>query len=586
MGSVPYGECGTTEVITDNSRVYTNLYSPIDGGQAVAVTCTCPLIEGGKCQPAASVLDSLSPVHQSSPRRLQGALVNSRATTGKSGSTLVSFSSNKQVFRFDLKNAEDGIIPWPATCDVRTNNGTGQRRIIDNGCPLDQGLLFEYHAAETPGTTIFSTAPFGSKYERSSLSITCALTEVPETKVTEMLATCPGYTAPRRSLAEASNSKTVKMKTGEPFSGMLSADSTHLKFGKTLRETAKDKEEVEVRSRVKVLEKAVSSGAFGNFEEAIRRAEEFDESVRKPEQIGGGTNRLPLDQVYNQYIHGPVAVNWGAQGSTRAWDAGVVAPILYMNGGLSPSNRGGYYSVGVHGDLLNTQWVEATQTVNVGFAKKLYGVNVDVSTGAPGAAYEVRARNVDVISAADSIDRAFGQRVAVRNFGLSYRRDLNDIIDPADSDFGTEIYVQYRTINVALGTDVLDTRYYISIGMLGVNVAATRDFDSYATNLQINWGRGWQIFLEGDFPDDGNLRLGQAVGIGKPNRMYLAVGSGVGETGLPLAAVNWQGPHAHIGLGWLEKGGERVTQYAVTVGRHTYLWENTFLPDLIRIPQI
>lgn len=400
-------------------------------------------------------------------------------------------------------------------------------------------------------------------------------------------------------------------------SSMMRPDTSNLSSRDSKLQKYNENERIEVRSRLEALARGISDGDFDSSSLArsyatkptINRAEgdtgafstpkmyeaekrRIEEAVRKIEQLGTNVNGYPggaavlFPQVFNQYVAGPWMTQWGANALTRSADVQVAHPDGYGYGGLSREGRSGVFGTGARGNNYQVAFDEIARAVSSGFARKGYGVNVDRSMFERATATEVSARSTDVVSVLDFLDRSFGQRVSVRNFGISVRHDLDDILFAADRHFGTEVYTQYKSISVAVGTDVLDTRYFISIGMLGVNVAVARDFNSYGNNLQINWGRGWQFFYESDFPDDFSESLGQAVGFGRPSRMYLSVGAGVSDSGLPLAAVNLQAPLSRVGVGLLNRGADRLMQYSVTAGRFTYLWESILAPDTLVLPTL
>lgn len=393
--------------------------------------------------------------------------------------------------------------------------------------------------------------------------------------------------APTRRLQEISNAqrRDASFAVGSMGGNLGGTAPSHPQWtGDNPRQEYKEKMEKESASRLKILREAVEEGSIGEahvmIEKAVLEGQEFEN-----EPLGGGArNGNIMPHIFNQYIAGPAVVTWGGNTGRGSAETSILTPGGYGMGGITRSARSGYFATGARGNSFQVAADEMARAASVGFGRKWYGLVVDRQMNERSTAVEARMRNVDVVSVTDILDRSYGQRVGVRNFGINIRHDLDDLVSGNDGDAGTEFLVQYKSIGVSVATDVLDTRYFISVGMMGVNVAAARDFNSYANNLQVNWGRGWQIFLESDFPDDLDPGIAQAVGVGKPNRMYLSVGSGVGPDMLPQAAVNLQLPFSAIGVGVLEKVGRRIAQYSITAGRFTYLWESVLIPDNLRVP--
>lgn len=92
--------------------------------------------------------------------------------------------------------------------------------------------------------------------------------------------------------------------------------------------------------------------------------------------------------------------------------------------------------------------------------------------------------------------------------------------------------------------------------------------------------------MESDFPDEYSLSTFVGVGFGKLNRLFGQVGFGVGDDGVPQASARLQTRNMGVGVDFLDEFGQRVFQYAITVGRFTYIWQVNVDLTNIRIPNI
>eukprot|EP01054_Gregarina_sp_Poly1_P004527 Gregarina_sp_Poly_1__4526@NODE_242_length_10830_cov_108_673047_g213_i0_p2_GENE_NODE_242_length_10830_cov_108_673047_g213_i0NODE_242_length_10830_cov_108_673047_g213_i0_p2_ORF_typecomplete_len712_score57_00Zona_pellucida/PF00100_23/2_8e11_NODE_242_length_10830_cov_108_673047_g213_i0851610651 len=610
LGETRVDSCGTSVVEAGNRIFYSNIFSPRNG-PAVLVTCTCDRVKSGHCLPAARWLyyHELEKFHHEQTANLPstpdvlGFILPVRSLVGAQNNIQIISVGDRYVFQFQInpKNQSDRVgTPWPKSCVAIDNSNTIQSLIIA-GCPVSKELDLQVHVSSDPYSTIISTEPFGfaSSQNGNQMRIQCEIdilsiraqealafcgnskdsfvrtsqqqqllvmpTAIPEDPPLSTAAAPIAQSVPRRMLGNAPPLPAKKHLRAP----IMNASPLHAATSNSLGGEDKALEllknnEIETRSRLKALHQAFEDGEFGDIREAIVKAEYIGST--KSEDITRTTEQLLLDprpltsdriipQIFNQYVVGPWAVQWGANSLRQATEVAVANPGGYGFGGLSRGGRTGFFGVGTRGNNLQVSFDEPEQRVSVGVARKRYGVTVDRSDLERSTATEVRARGTDVMTVVDFLDRVVGQRVGIRNTGIQMRVDVDDIIDESDLDFGNEFYFQYKAVAVGLGLDFLDARYIIGIGMMGVNVAVARDFNAYATNLQVNWGRGWQVFLEADFPDDIDGGIQEAVGIGKPGRMYIAVGAGVGPDGIPV----------------FERAGQRITQFSLTAGRFTYL---------------
>lgn len=68
------------------------------------------------------------------------------------------------------------------------------------------------------------------------------------------------------------------------------------------------------------------------------------------------------------------------------------------------------------------------------------------------------------------------------------------------------------------------------------------------------------------------------------NYVFLQIGVGVGDDGVPQASARVQTRNVGLGLDFLDEFGQRVLQYALTVGRFTYIWQVNLDLTNVRIP--
>eukprot|EP01053_Blabericola_migrator_P000202 Blabericola_migrator_1__201@NODE_1053_length_5578_cov_106_651424_g724_i0_p1_GENE_NODE_1053_length_5578_cov_106_651424_g724_i0NODE_1053_length_5578_cov_106_651424_g724_i0_p1_ORF_typecomplete_len688_score76_82Zona_pellucida/PF00100_23/0_00012_NODE_1053_length_5578_cov_106_651424_g724_i0612124 len=609
LGETALNSCGTASVVVGSRIYYSNVFSP-PGNPSVLVTCMCSQTKAGTCHPSARWLPKDIKHHHEDDSAILGHLLSVRSLTGQNSDIEVTSTEDRYAFQFQVPKAATLFgTPWPITCVAESPEGKSIPMMV-GGCPVSKDMDMRVHNSTQPWTTVISTMPFGFAGARRNRTthLKCQL-DILNISAEEALGLC--YT-PMLSSADV-QAELLEMETREeplravrrrlesarpkkpevtlPIlkASILHSPSPNTFDGHDPAEIFAKQTEIETQSRIKSLQSAVSEGEFGDLREAIVKAEyavseDPSSLTRKTEQLFTDLGPLTADQVipqlYNQYVVGPWAVSWGANARRGSAETAIANPGGYGYGGATSGGRNAYFGVGTRGNNLQVGVDESAQRAYVGFAKNRYGVMVDRSDIQRSTATEIRARGTDLVSQLDFLDRLIGQRVGVRNFGLQARADLDQLSSDSESaDFGSELYFQYKTIGVGLGSSLLSSRYIVSIGMMGVNVAVARDFNAFASNLQVNWGRGWQVFVEADMPDDYNLGYQQAVGIGKPGRMYLAVGAGTAIGGLPVAAVNIHHPVGQIGAGFIERASERVAQFSITVGRFTYLWESILLPD-------
>eukprot|EP00923_Selenidium_pygospionis_P014417 GHVN01024747.1.p3 GENE.GHVN01024747.1~~GHVN01024747.1.p3 ORF type:complete len:188 (-),score=24.20 GHVN01024747.1:796-1359(-) len=150
----------------------------------------------------------------------------------------------------------------------------------------------------------------------------------------------------------------------------------------------------------------------------------------------------------------------------------------------------------------------------------------------------------------------------------------------------TEIFVGFRSASAAIAFDVLDTQYGVSIGARGYAINVLRDFDERRSDIQANWGNGWQLVLTGDFDDRLSTEKFGLIGFGRLGRAYISAGVGVGDDGIPQGGVELETADFGLAVDFVDDAGTRVFAYDITVGKFTYLWESIVVPANIELPVI
>jgi hypothetical protein len=103
---------------------------------------------------------------------------------------------------------------------------------------------------------------------------------------------------------------------------------------------------------------------------------------------------------------------------------------------------------------------------------------------------------------------------------------------------------------------------------------------------QANWGRGWQLALESDFPDEFSTATFLSMGFGKLNRLFAQVGVGVGDDGVPQASARFQTRNGAVAVDFVDEFGQRALQYAVTMGRFSFVWQVNVDLTNVRVPNL
>eukprot|EP01053_Blabericola_migrator_P012208 Blabericola_migrator_1__12207@NODE_758_length_6631_cov_135_724863_g542_i0_p1_GENE_NODE_758_length_6631_cov_135_724863_g542_i0NODE_758_length_6631_cov_135_724863_g542_i0_p1_ORF_typecomplete_len675_score54_44Zona_pellucida/PF00100_23/1_8e07_NODE_758_length_6631_cov_135_724863_g542_i043846408 len=605
LGQTELTGCGTGVTHIEDRLYFSNVFSAPDM-PAILVTCSCVASNRTHCRPAARYLDkhlaqTSSDFHGDRVPTILGYALPVRSVVGTESDVQVIAASDRYAFEFE-SNVE-GAYVWPSDCTLSSfSNSSNSHPLIVAGCPAAASLEMMVHPSSRPLHTIISFNPFHLQ-ESVLMRIQCRLTLLsvpplaalarcykPLADLTENEVDLPVAQAPERRLQAlgSQNLRDIKDFKLSPRMGpsILHPGPSPMHFGGNTNalERLGRTSELQLESRLKHLEEAVSGGEFGEITAAIKSAEQYaDEDIRRVEQ------RLPADpiganliypQSFNQVVAGPWEAHGAANPLRGSVEVGVSHPGGYGEGAIGTKERSFFFNTGARGTNVLISGDEGEQRVSVGVARKRYGVIVDRSDVERATAVEVRARNADLVTLADYLERMYGQRVGVRYFNYQERAKLDALIDSSPTTvFGGEMALQYKTIGLGVGTNYLQARYGFNIALLGVSVTTVRDFTARTGNLQISWGRGWTVFLENDLPAPDDPAILAAVGVGKPGRVYVALGGGVQNSNQPAAAVNVQTPFTALGAGVLERAAERIAQFSLTVGRFTYLWESVLAPD-------
>ncbi|CBZ51472.1 conserved hypothetical protein [Neospora caninum Liverpool] len=299
------------------------------------------------------------------------------------------------------------------------------------------------------------------------------------------------------------------------------------------------------------------------------------------------TAQSPITDVRNKVIYGPWALNWNRAITSRTTR-------------VSLGGRRGAVSIGSSASsyvtTANVNWNRTAVTfaarpndaaVKLGILRGRYGVDVARSNRLRTSAVETVMRYVETATVIDQINRTYGQRVRVRRFSFNYTRDFT--IPRFDSPGRTpglrqELAVNWGSLGISVGTDVPDNEYAISVGLRGYQFSVLRDFFQRLTQIQGNWGRGWQLEIATKFEDPINDLLYYQVGFGRLGRLYATAGAGFSSDSTPMALVQVQGNDASVAFKAVQEAGVRVFNIGFTVGRFTYSWDSVVEYDRVALP--
>eukprot|EP01068_Selenidium_serpulae_P005298 Selendium_serpulae@DN3962_c0_g1_i2.p1 len=293
-----------------------------------------------------------------------------------------------------------------------------------------------------------------------------------------------------------------------------------------------------------------------------------------------------IQQANNFISYDNWAVNWGRDVATRSTRAQVGNDFGFFGAGLGVEQRNSQVFTGWRDALFELTTDRTNQAAGVGFIKGNYGVKLDRSNLENTWASEVVARATEFSTLVDFLDRDYGQRVKIRDFEAVFRHDFDEFVRQDGGELATEVFIAFKTLGVAISSDVADTEFGVSIGYRGYQISALRDFNARQTDIQANFGNGWQLSLLGDFPDIDSTELFGKAAFGKLGRAYVSASAGIGDDGIPQAGAEVQTTDMGFGVDFVDNNGNRFFLYSITIGKFSYIWESRVVPDNFRIPVI
>ncbi|CEL94078.1 unnamed protein product [Vitrella brassicaformis CCMP3155] len=568
IASTEYGQCATMTSETEKYVYHTN-YMRVHGAMNNAiVTCACDKASG-ECMATAQwehktqairAFDGKKPLGKDVRPVTQGRVLSSGLIAGPDLN--VSITNDDDVMVFESTVVGSARYPWPMLCDAvcpqgYNSNPSCVHHLIVNGCPTDDVLDFRVRSL-TPGRIVFSVKPM--KFEdHDSMKIQCMMATFPNTTNTDEQCEWSGHFVKKRRRLFATDAWDEYQRTGS-----------------SQRATAKAKAAVAVPGAAEI-----EGQGLGPLPTAL------GVTAQNPFNLREGTI---ITEVSNEIVYDNWAVQWG-----RDIEAGGDTAVQV-------GNDFGFVGVGIgfadRETSVNTGWGKLGVSVStdesdleggVGVSYGAYSVRVDQDLDDRQTAVEVVARGVESGTNVDILDRDYGQRVKVRNTEVAVRHDFNDQQDPTvgdDEELATEVFAGYKSVAVAVGTDVDDTEYAVSTGVLGYQFSVLRDFDERETDFQGNWADGYQLVLNGDFPDPRSTEVFIQVGFGVLGVTYVQVGAGVGGDGIPQGSAEVETEDFGLGVDFIDDAGDRLFLYSITVGKFTYIWESEVVPDNLDIPLI
>ncbi|CEL95635.1 unnamed protein product [Vitrella brassicaformis CCMP3155] len=333
---------------------------------------------------------------------------------------------------------------------------------------------------------------------------------------------------------------------------------------------------------------AVSPGMVGEVEGQIV-SPPISLNPLQPFPFNANTPEDLFSEIANEIIWDNWSINWGRDFLNRETSVQVGNDVAFVGIGIDTLVREQLVNVGYGKTTVTVSTDEQDLEGGVGVMVGSYGVRVDADLDDRQYAIEAVARGTEVGANIDKLDRDYGVRVKVRSTEVTVRHDFFDVQDIStndDEELATEVFVGYKSTGVAIGSDVDDTEYGVSVGTLGYQFSVLRDFDERQTDFQGNWGDGYQLVLNGDFPDPADTEVFVQVGFGVLGTTYVQVGAGVGGDGIPQGSAEVETDDVSFGVDFIDDLGERFFLFGLTVGKFTYTWESEVIPDNLQIPLI
>jgi len=555
------------------------------------VTCACKK-STGKCTPTAKwehkaqairAFEGKQPLGKDVKPVAQGHVLSSKLMAGENMTLAIAHEDDSYVFESTVVGG--AVHPWPMLCDAvcpegyQSSNPACVHHLVLNGCPTSQELMnFTVHTQE-PGRIVFSMKPMAFE-EHDSMSIQCMMATFPNrTSMDEQCSWSQQFLQRRRRRLQSWDNKSAakqqqQQQSQQPYkpppkAAVAVPTATADKRGAVGKPAAVGEIEGQIIGRVGPLPTALGVTA------------------QNPWNLDQQTL---ITELSNEIVYDNWAVQWG-----RDFEAGGDTAVQV-------GNDFGFVGVGIgfadRETSVNTGWGKLGVSVStdesdleggVGVSYGAYSVRVDQDLDDRQTAVEVVARGVESGTNVDILDRDYGQRVKVRNTEVAVRHDFDDVQDPSvddDEELATEVFAGYKSVAVAVGTDVDDTEYAVSTGVLGYQFSVLRDFDERETDFQGNWADGYQLVLNGDFPDSVSTEVFIQVGFGVLGVTYVQVGAGVGGDGIPQGSAEVETEDFGLGVDFIDDAGDRLFLYSITVGKFTYIWESEVVTEGLQIPLI
>lgn len=214
-----------------------------------------------------------------------------------------------------------------------------------------------------------------------------------------------------------------------------------------------------------------------------------------------------------------------------------------------------------------------------------YGLNLLRNNQERAQGVEMITPNVTVGTLVNFDDRNYGAKIRIKDFETAIRHDFDEHINQDDSKLATEFGIGFKDTGIQVGSDLVDSRYGLSIAVSKYKFAALRDFDDRQTDFIGNWGDGWQLYLSTNMPSDQDVSSAVKVGFGNTQHLYAVAGMGIDDTGVPEVSGRIQGKRGGF---LVDIGGgvpdSRTFALGFAVGKKTFIWDSRVALDNLNLP--
>ena len=561
------GGCGGYKVNVGDTTIYRITFQPPGSSNNADVTCTC---KDATCSAGAkwayrTASHAFSVGSENAPDAYRGlasgSLLNVVGDVGADGEIGLVEVTDGYVFTSEL--IMDNVYIWPRSCSAV--NGLESFPLIIDGCPVSRKLGFEVLTLvagqnDQPARIVFRFMAFHFKSDEP-LKVTCVM--LSQAKRPTLGAFCN-----RRVRVDKHEALRRRLAINEQFMSYVNRyQEQAMSALHDENEKAEGKEKAEKEEEGKEKEKEEE-------EEAVSFSSVFGESFyEEPEFTGKGTLTI-MDKVVGVGVNTEndlVEVNY-AKGPFSFLQS------LGLKEGFSKTNFGWK---DVYTSVLA---VEEEEELAVGVIKGKYGVNVDYSNLQKATMVDVIAGKVEVGTLVNVLDQDYGQRVKVGDFDILIRHDFDEFMDQDPDEVATEVFLGFKSVGVSVMTDLVDTEYGVVVSVKGQTVSWIQDFDEHVRRIQTNVGNGWQAVLAQDLPDEYSDKTFNQFGVGKLDKLYIAVGAGVATNKVPLATVDVQTRDTKVGVALREEDEQNLLTLSLGIGDVSYEWESVVYPVEVTIP--